>query len=276
MSRISKLFIAGALAVVLVGAGYSAQYVQGGEFLGYVEFFAVDSDAASSMRIDPILNGGTVVYEGATKDAFENYVSAADVTADVDLNYPLNNAVNGAIVVSSLVTNSAHIANSVWMESDKTCYEGATANNFETCVTPVDPTVDRTITIPDASVNVGRIQVTCKALLVADMIDQACFIADRVYTVLRIDEVHVVKESSGTLTIMPRKAEGTEAASSGQALLSAAFDATATVETVLNGSLTSTGADLILAAGDRLVLDFVTDVAGELSGVVVTFTLDPS
>jgi len=36
-------------------------------------------------------------------------------------------------------------------------YEGATANGFETLVTPTDPTADRTITLPDASGTVALV-----------------------------------------------------------------------------------------------------------------------
>jgi hypothetical protein len=39
--------------------------------------------------------------------------------------------------------------------------------------------------------------------------------------------------------------------------------------------LTATQSLLILAAGDRLGIDFTDDVAGELAGTLVTFTLVP-
>lgn len=115
--------------------------------------------------------------------------------------------------------------------------------------------------------------VNCTAVAVADQVDQSCFIADRSYTVTRIDEVHTTAESAGTLGIMPKKQEGTEAPASGQSLLSSAFDGTGTAETVQNGTLTGTSADLDLVAGDRLGLDFTDDTAGELAGVVITFVL---
>ena len=151
--------------------------------------------------------------------------------------------------------------------------EGATANASEATFTVTDPTADRTYTFPDATYSPGVTTVTCRVLEVAGMLDQSCFIADRIYTVTAITEIHTVKETGGTLTIMPRKQNGTEAPASGKALLSAGFNGVGTAETLLTGALTSTGADLILAAGDRLALDFVSETAGELKGVVVTFTL---
>lgn len=107
-------------------------------------------------------------------------------------------------------------------------------------------------------------------------IDQSCWQADGNYVIVGINEVHTVKEAGGTLTLIPRKQTTTQAAASG-ASLGTALDmaAAATVETVRPFVLTTTGADLLLASGNRLGLDFTDDVAGELAGVVVTFTLAP-
>jgi len=218
----------------------------------------------------------SLIWEGATADAFELTMTITDPTADATASFTEHGA-SYAVMGSLLTTNAANVANSAWFATASTLVmEGATADAFETSIVPTDPTADRTITLPNAGVNVGRIRVTCRAQAVADQLDQSCFIADRIYTVVAIDEVHTIAESGGTLTIMPRKQEATEAPASGQALLSAGFNGVGTAETVLNGALTSTGADLIMAVGDRLGLDYVTDVAGELAGVVVTFTLDPS
>lgn len=154
-------------------------------------------------------------------------------------------------------------------------FEGATLNAFETTLTVTDPTADNTITLPDGSATIGKKFVTCTALLVADMVDQSCWISDGVYTITAMDVVWATAESAGTLTIIGRKQEGTEAPASGQAL-NTAVDVVSTAETVTAATLTATGADLILADGDRIGLDFTDDTAGELAGVVVTFTLIPS
>jgi hypothetical protein len=125
--------------------------------------------------------------------------------------------------------------------------------------------------------DVGAVYVTCRTLLAADSIDQSCFIADRDYVIVKITEVHTTAESAGTLTLIPRRQQGTEAAASGDALATAIdmVGAGAVAQTVKTATLTTTVADLLLDAGDRLGLDFTDDVAGELAGVTVTFTLIP-
>jgi hypothetical protein len=122
-----------------------------------------------------------------------------------------------------------------------------------------------------------RIAVTCRALLIADMIDQSCFIADRQYLVTKITYIHTTPESAGTLTVIPRRQQSTEAAASGDALATAinAVAAGTAAQTLVTATLTSSEALLILEAGDRLGLDFTDDSAGELAGVTVTFYLIP-
>jgi hypothetical protein len=124
----------------------------------------------------------------------------------------------------------------------------------------------------------GAIYVTCRALLIADQIDQSCFTADRDFILVSLTEVHTTAESAGTLTLIPRRQQGTEAAASGDQLTAAAIDmvgAGAVAQTVKTPALTATAALRLVFAGDRLGLDFTDDTAGELAGVVVTFTLLP-
>lgn len=117
--------------------------------------------------------------------------------------------------------------------------------------------------------------VVCRTLLAADSIDQSCWQADGNYVLIAIREVHTTAESAGTLTLIPRRQQGTEAAASGDALATAIdmVGAGAVAQTVKTATLTTTVADLFLDSGDRLGLDFTDDVAGELAGVTVTFTL---
>ena len=108
-------------------------------------------------------------------------------------------------------------------------------------------------------------------------VDQTCFIADRNYVVTKIQEIHTTAESAGALTLIPRRQQGTEAAASGDALATAIdmVGAGAVAQTLKTATLTTTTANLLINAGDRLGLDFTDDVAGELAGVVVTFQLSP-
>ncbi|MCC6650629.1 MAG: hypothetical protein IT348_05730 [Candidatus Eisenbacteria bacterium] len=123
----------------------------------------------------------------------------------------------------------------------------------------------------------GLVVVTCRALLIADQIDQSCFTANRPYVVYRVNYVATTAEAGGTLTIVPRKQTGTQAPASGTALATAinAVASGTAAQTVATATLTTTEANLILAAGDRLGLDYTDDTAGELAGVTVTFWLYP-
>lgn len=119
--------------------------------------------------------------------------------------------------------------------------------------------------------------VTCRALLVADMVDQSCFTANRPYLVYRINYVHTTPESAGTLTVRAMRQQGTEAPASGD-LLATAINAVAAgtaAQTVVTATLSATEAFLILETGNRLGLDFTDDTAGELAGVTVSFFLYP-
>lgn len=123
--------------------------------------------------------------------------------------------------------------------------------------------------------DVGTFTVACRMLLIADMVDQSCFTADRDYVITKITYVSKVVESAGTLTVIPRRQESTEAAASGDALATAISGVSTVAETVTTFTLTTTSSLLILDAGDRLGVDFTDDTAGELAGVTITFTLAP-
>ena len=58
---------------------------------------------------------------------------------------------NASIVGSTLTTNNVDAANSFWGTSNNLIFEGATANTYETFITPTDATADQTITLPNAT-----------------------------------------------------------------------------------------------------------------------------
>lgn len=106
-----------------------------------------------------------------------------------------------------------------------------------------------------------------------DVIDSHFFIADRAYTVTRVDEIHTtVCSDPGAVTLQARKTTGVQAPASGVALTTATFSLKGTVETVLNGTLTATAADLDLAVGNRLSAD-ITGVTAACAGIVMTVTM---
>jgi hypothetical protein len=103
--------------------------------------------------------------------------------------------------------------------------------------------------------------------------DRPFFIANRAYQVTAIRQVHSVA-AGGASTLQVTKDTGTTAPGAGSDLLSSAFDLNATANTVQNGTLTATAADLLLAAGDRLSIDFANTIQST-AGLVVTVSLKP-
>ena len=64
-------------------------------------------------------------------------------------------------MVSSLTTNATDAANAVTGASNGLVFEGATANTYETTITPTDPTADVTLTLPNET---GTVALTSQAV----------------------------------------------------------------------------------------------------------------
>ena len=90
-------------------------------------------------------------FEGATANDYEVSLDVADPTADVTYRLPVAAAGTYGLMSSTLATNAADIKNSVYGGTNQLIFEGATADAYETIITPTDATADRTITLPDAS-----------------------------------------------------------------------------------------------------------------------------
>lgn len=113
--------------------------------------YVVEDHEAGTLGIGTISYDASVVFEGATADDYETTVAVTDPTADITYQMPDAAAGTYYFMVSSLATNQVDKANSVWGASNGLVMEGATANDYETTVTLVDPTADRTITLPNAT-----------------------------------------------------------------------------------------------------------------------------
>jgi hypothetical protein len=111
------------------------------------------------------------VFEGTTEDGYESTISATDPTADQTYKIPNVAAGTYSLFMSTLATNGLDAANSVWGASNGLVFEGATADAFETTITPTDPTADRTVTVHNASGTVTLAQASTTTALTAD--DQA-------------------------------------------------------------------------------------------------------
>ena len=106
-----------------------------------------DVDVANSVW--GVSNG--IAFEGATADAFELTLAPADVGADRTVTIPDGGAAT-SVMLSTLTTNAPDAANSITGISNGLVFEGATADAFETTVSPVDATADQTISIPNNAV----------------------------------------------------------------------------------------------------------------------------
>lgn len=92
----------------------------------------------------------TWTIEG-TADAHEATIVFTDPTADITWTFPDGGTDTLAVMASTLATNYPEIANSVTGGTNQLIFEGATADGFETIVTPTDATADATLTLPDDS-----------------------------------------------------------------------------------------------------------------------------
>ena len=104
--------------------------------------------------------GSSIVFEGATANAFETTVQVTDPTADRTITLPDatgtvvladgsgNVTVPGNLTVQGTTTT---IDSSTIAVTNSFVFEGATANDYETTLTVAEPTADRTLTLPDAT-----------------------------------------------------------------------------------------------------------------------------
>jgi formylmethanofuran dehydrogenase subunit C len=98
-----------------------------------------------------VLNS-SVVFEGTTADDHELTLAAGEPTADRTVSFP---DASGTVVVDSAIQTlsnktltSPHVSG-LSITDGAITLEGATPNEHETTISIIDPTADRTITIPD-------------------------------------------------------------------------------------------------------------------------------
>jgi hypothetical protein len=122
----------------------------------------------------------------------------------------------------------------------------------------------------------GNVTIVTQIASINEAVDQNIFVADKAYTVTSVTEVHsTAGTDAGAVTAALMKCTGTQAASAGVAVTTAAFNLKSTANTSVTATLTATTANKTLAAGDRLALDF-TGVQTALTGAVVTVVLTPA
>jgi hypothetical protein len=113
--------------------------------------------------IDSTVNpafGSSITFEGATANDFETTLAITDPTADRTITFP---DATGTVVLAD-GSGNVTVAGNLTVQGETTqvqltnvnvvgsfTFEGATANDFETVLGVIDPTADRTITLPDTT-----------------------------------------------------------------------------------------------------------------------------
>jgi hypothetical protein len=113
--------------------------------------------------IDSTVNpafGTSITFEGATADSYETTLAVTDPTADRTITLP--NATGTVVLADG--SGNVTVAGNLTVQGETTqvqltnvnvvgsfTFEGATANDFETVLGVIDPTADRTITLPDTT-----------------------------------------------------------------------------------------------------------------------------
>jgi hypothetical protein len=128
-----------------------------------------DVSASASPTFANVNLNGNIVFEGATANEFETTLSVTDPTADRTITIPdatttlvgtdttqtLSNKtlttpiINGPTITA---TGQTPVIHGIYLPEPHVIYfEGSTADDFETILTVVNPTADRTVSLPDAS-----------------------------------------------------------------------------------------------------------------------------
>lgn len=102
----------------------------------------------SSLILD---TGATIVFEGATANAFETTLTVTDPTADRTVTIPDATTTLVGTDVAQTLTNKTIGGSLVFDTAANIVFEGSTADAFETTLTVENPTADRTVYLPDAS-----------------------------------------------------------------------------------------------------------------------------
>ena len=105
--------------------------------------------------------GVDLVFEGATANAFELTLTAGDPTADRTVTLPdLTTTLVGRDTTDTLTnkTITSPSVSGLYLSDATIVFEGATTDAYETTLSVVDPTADRTIYLPNADGTIARLE----------------------------------------------------------------------------------------------------------------------
>jgi hypothetical protein len=191
----------GAIAPDLAISG--GLYLDGSSKLAVDGFYVTFNGAAQTLTnktlTSPVVDGDGVVFEGATADAYETTLTVVDPTADRTITLP--NATGTVALTSDIPSLSGYVTESgsqtltnktltsPVVDGSGVVFEGATADAYETTLAVVDPTADRTITLPNAT---GTVALTS---------DLSGFISSAVTSIAGTSNEIEVSASTGSVTV---------------------------------------------------------------------------
>lgn len=220
---------------------------------------------AANLRVK--LSGATVVAAGAAESHIGTTLSACTTANFVAVNLTADGEI-GIFVASAAVAAGADVYPAAAGKVSSTASGRRIGKALNAAAADGDKI--RVITM---STDVDRVVIRHTAN--AASVDDWVFVADRAYTVVSIKEVHsVAGGDGGAVTADVRKvtavaAPGAAAGSTVKELLATAFDLKSTANTTVTGTLTATAADLDLAAGDKIGINFVGTLTALAGGVVI-------
>jgi hypothetical protein len=133
-----------------------------------------------SSTVNPAF-GSSIVFEGATANAFETTLAVTDPTADRTITLPDSTGTvvladgSGNVTVSGNLTvqgTTTTIDSTTVNVTNSFVFEGATADAYETTLTVAEPTADRTITLPDLTGTVALISDVTSSYNTLDSLKQ--------------------------------------------------------------------------------------------------------
>ena len=125
-----------------------------------------DTDGSGNVQMTPTQDDGGLVFNPSSNTLFVNNFSASEIETlsiesgnNSNTNIQLSNlfikfAVNGETFIKLVEGSTDYVEvskNLYLINNTKLVFEGSTSDDFETTLYVVDPTADRTITLPDAT-----------------------------------------------------------------------------------------------------------------------------